>query len=143
MSMLKGVPPEISPELLMVLAEMGHGDEIAIVDGNYPAHSSGPLVIRADGMGTPEMVAAILKLMPLDTFTDANVWYMDNGQEVKPEVWQEFDAVLAQSGEEARVQAIDRFEYYDRAQDAYAIIATSETKLYACIILKKGVIFPE
>ena len=143
MSMLKGVPPQLSPELLATLAEMGHGDEIAIVDGNYPAHSSGPPVIRADGLGTPELVEAVLELMPLDTFTDANVWYMDNGEEVKPEVWKEFDAVLAASGEDARVQPIDRFEYYDRAQDAYAIVATSETKLYACIILKKGVIFPD
>ncbi len=143
MSMLKGVPPQLSPELLMVLAEMGHGDEIAIVDGNYPAQSAGPLVIRADGMGAPEMVEAVTKLMPLDTFSDVNVCYMDNGQDEKPEVWKEFDAVLARSGEEAKVEAIDRFEYYDRAQDAYAIVATSETKLYACIILKKGVIFPD
>ena len=142
MSMLKGVPPELSPELLATLAEMGHGDVLAVVDGNYPAHSSGPPVIRADGLGTPELVSAILKLMPLDTFTDANVWYMDNGEEVKPAVWKEFDAVLAASGEEARVRAVDRFEYYDRARDAYAVVATSETKLYACILLQKGVIFP-
>ncbi|WP_041554741.1 RbsD/FucU domain-containing protein [Oceanithermus profundus] len=140
--MLKGIPPLLSPELLAALAEMGHGDEIAIVDGNYPAHSSGPPVIRADGLGTPELVQAILELMPLDTFTDANVWYMDNGEAAKPEIWKAFDAVLADSGEDARVAAIDRFAYYERAREAYAIVATSETRLYACIILKKGVIFP-
>ncbi|GEM88993.1 MULTISPECIES: RbsD/FucU domain-containing protein [Oceanithermus] len=142
MSMLKGVSPLLSPELLAVLAEMGHGDEIAIVDGNYPAHSSGPPVIRADGLGTPELVEAVLELMPLDTFSDANVWYMDNGEAEKPEIWKAFDAVLAGSGEDARVEAIDRFAYYERAREAYAIVATSETRLYACIILKKGVIFP-
>ncbi|ADR36801.1 RbsD or FucU transport [Oceanithermus profundus DSM 14977] len=142
MAMLKGIPPLLSPELLAALAEMGHGDEIAIVDGNYPAHSSGPPVIRADGLGTPELVQAILELMPLDTFTDANVWYMDNGEAAKPEIWKAFDAVLADSGEDARVAAIDRFAYYERAREAYAIVATSETRLYACIILKKGVIFP-
>ncbi len=140
--MLKGVSPLLSPELLAVLAEMGHGDEIAIVDGNYPAHSSGPPVIRADGLGTPELVEAVLELMPLDTFSDANVWYMDNGEAEKPEIWKAFDAVLAGSGEDARVEAIDRFAYYERAREAYAIVATSETRLYACIILKKGVIFP-
>ncbi len=141
--MLKGIPPELSPELLATLAEMGHGDELAIVDGNYPAHSSGPPVIRADGLGTPELLAAILKLMPLDTFTDSNVFYMDNGEEVKPEVWEEFDAVLKASGEDARVHPVGRFEFYERAQGAYAIVASSETKLYACIIIKKGVIFPQ
>ncbi|HHO58288.1 MAG TPA: fucose isomerase [Oceanithermus profundus] len=140
--MLKGVSPLLSPELLAVLAEMGHGDEIAIVDGNYPAHSSGPPVIRADGLGTPELVEAVLELLPLDTFSDANVWYMDNGEAEKPEIWKAFDAVLAGSGEDARVEAIDRFAYYERAREAYAIVATSETRLYACIILKKGVIFP-
>ncbi|XOB97646.1 RbsD/FucU domain-containing protein [Deinococcota bacterium DY0809b] len=88
-------------------------------------------------------MAAVLRLMPLDTFSDVNVWYMDNGEEVKPAVWKEFDAVMAASGEAARVRAIDRFEYYDRAQDAYAVVATSETKLYACILLRKGVIFPD
>lgn len=141
--MLKGVSPLLSPELLAALAEMGHGDEIAIVDGNYPAHSSGPPVVRADGLGTPELVKAVLELMPLDTFSEANVWYMDNGEAAKPEIWKAFDAVLAGSGEDARVAAIDRFAYYKRAREAYAIVATSETRLYACIILRKGVIFPD
>ena len=75
--MLKGIPKVLSPELLMVLAQMGHGDEIAIVDGNYPAESSGPPVIRADGHGVPEIMRGILSLLPLDTFASENVFFMD------------------------------------------------------------------
>ncbi len=141
--MLKGIPRILSPELLMMLAEMGHGDEIAIVDGNYPAESAGPPVIRADGHGVPEVLKGILTLMPLDTFVDANVFLMDNGKEEKPPIWKEFTRVIEDAGEDGRIKALDRFEFYDRAREAYCIVATSETALYANIILKKGVIFPD
>ncbi len=140
--MLKGIPRILSPELLMVLAEMGHGDEIAIVDGNYPAESAGPPVVRADGHGVPDVLAGILSLMPLDTFVDANVFLMDNGEEEKPPIWKEFTRVIKEAEEDGRIKALDRFEFYDRAKNAYCIVATSETALYANIILKKGVIFP-
>ena len=141
--MLKGIPRILSPELLMMLAEMGHGDEIAIVDGNYPAESAGPPVIRADGHGVPEVLKGILTLMPLDTFVDANVFLMDNGKEEKPPIWKEFTRVIEDAEEDGRIKALDRFEFYERAREAYCIVATSETALYANIILKKGVIFPD
>ena len=141
--MLKGIPSILSPELLMALAEMGHGDEIAIVDGNYPATSAGPPVIRADGHGVPEVIIGILKLLPLDTFTDTNVFFMDNGKDEKPPIWHEFTDIIKDAKEDGRIDALDRFVFYDRARKAFCIIATSETALYANIILKKGVIFPE
>ncbi len=139
--MLKGVPKELSPELLGLLAEMGHGDEIVVVDANYPAYSAGPPVVAVPGVDAPTMVAAILKLMPLDTFVEENVFLMDSGNEEKPEIWQDFHQVLKESGEDARTAPIDRFDFYERAQNAYAIVATGEGRPYGCVILKKGVIF--
>ncbi len=140
--MLKGIPRVLSPELLMVLAQMGHGDEIAIVDGNYPAESSGPPVIRADGHGVPEIMRGILSLLPLDTFASENVFFMDNGKEEKPPIWEEFLDAIKEAEEEGRIKALGRFEFYDRAKNAFCIVATGETALYANVILKKGVIFP-
>ncbi len=141
--MLKKIPAILSPELLKTLAKMGHGDEISIVDGNYPAESAGPKVIRADGLGIPEVLSAILELLPLDNFVDTNVYYMDNGKKEKPTIWEEFDKIFAASGEPFSIKNLDRFDYYDQAQKSVCIVATSETALYSNVILKKGVIFPE
>ena len=141
--MLKGISPALSPELLKVLAKMGHGDEISIVDGNYPAESAGPKVIRADGLGVSEILEAIVALLPIDNFVDENIFYMDNSEKEKPPIWQEYDQILADSGEDCRIKHLERFDYYDRAKQSVAIVATSETALYANVILKKGVIFPK
>jgi len=141
--MLKGISPALSPELLKVLAQMGHGDEISIVDGNYPAESVGPKVIRADGLGVPEILEGIIALLPIDNFVAENVFYMDNSEKEKPPIWAKFDKILADSGEDIRIKHLERFDYYDRAKQSVAIVATSETALYANVILKKGVIFPE
>lgn len=141
--MLKGISPIISPELLKVLAKMGHGDEISIVDGNYPAESAGPQVIRADGLGVPAILEAIVTLLPIDNFVDANIFYMDNPEKDKPPIWQSLDKILKDSGEDCRIKHLDRFDYYDRTKKAVAVIATSETAIYANVILKKGVIFPK
>ncbi len=141
--MLKGISPVISPELLKVLAKMGHGDEISIVDGNYPAESVGPQVIRADGLGVPAILEAIVALLPIDNFVDENIFYMDNSEKEKPAIWQDFDQILKDSGEDCRIKHLERFDYYDRAEKSVALVATSETALYANVILKKGVIFPD
>ncbi len=138
--MLKGIPKEIGPELLRLLAEMGHGDELAIVDANYPAYAAGPPVVYAGGVGAPEMLAAILKLFPLDTFTEANVFPMQ-GDDGRPEIQDDFERVLAASGEDARIRPIDRFAFYERARSARAIVATGEGRPYGCVLIKKGVIF--
>lgn len=143
--MLKGISPVLSPQLLKVLDEMGHGDEILLADANYPVESAGAknnsLAIRADGIGITEILEAILKIFPLDTFLEYNVVLM-TPEEGQPEIWKEYEKVLHESGEEVKIKRIPRFEFYDLASKSYAIIATGERALYANIILRKGVIEP-
>lgn len=144
--MLKGIDPIISPELLKVLCEMGHSDKLVIADGNFPAETMGKdaIVIRADGHGIPEMLEAILKLFPLDTYVDAPVSLMQvmPGDTVETPIWDTYKEIVSKAddrGADAFAE-VERFEFYERAKEAYAIIATSETALYANIMIQKGVI---
>lgn len=142
--MLKNIPKIVSPELLKTLAEMGHGDEIVIADGNFPAETFGKRVIRADGISGAEMLDAVLTLLPLDTYSDPNFILMrlmdcDEGK-INPIIWKEYKNVADRHDRNVRIGQIDRFEFYDRAKSAYAVIATGEEAVYANIILKKGVI---
>jgi len=148
--MLKNIPNILSPELLKILMEMGHADEIVIADGNFPSASiaaetvSGNL-IRMDGHGVPEVLKAILQLFPLDPYVDKAVGLMQlvPGDTVKTPIWDEYRKLISESDERDKFEDfefIERFEFYERAKKAYAVIATSETDLYANIILKKGVI---
>ena len=118
--MLKGISKIVSPELVKVLCEMGHGDEIVIADGNFPSENFGKRVIRADGISGTAMLDACLQLIPLDTYSDPN-----------------FILMQLMNCDKGR---IDRFDFYERAKNAYAVIATGEAAVYANIILKKGVI---
>jgi len=141
--MLKNIPKLVSPELLKILSEMGHGDEIVIADANFPAESIGRRVIRADGISGTDMLRAVLALIPLDTYSDPNMILMslmdcDVGR-IDPKIWKEYEKI-AEGDPGTRVGNIDRFEFYDRAREAYAVIATGEEAVYANIILKKGVI---
>lgn len=138
--MLKNIPSIISPEMMKALLEMGHGDEILLADGNYPCHSVGIPVVRSDGHGIAEILEAVLNFFPLDTFVEGNVILMDNGLIEKPKVWENYENILKKSGEEYRIITLERFKFYDRAKNAFCVIASSETELYANIILKKGVI---
>ena len=138
--MLKNVPTIISPELMMVLMKMGHGDEIVLADANYPAESAGTLSIRADGHGISELLEAILKFFPLDQYPGTNVFYMDTGEKVKPRIWERYEKILKDSGEIFHIEKLERVRFYRRAEQAYSIIATGEKSLYANVILKKGVI---
>ena len=141
--MLKNVSPLISPELLKILAEMGHGDEIVIADGNFPSHSVNGRVVRADGHGGVEMLDAILNLFPLDTYAEKNVMLMQvvPGDTVETPIWDEYQATMEKyEKDNIRTDHIERFAFYDRAKTAYAVVATGEKALYANIILKKGVI---
>ena len=141
--MLIGIPPIISPDLLAIMCKMGHGDELVIGDGNYPAESHGIPVIRCDGHNVPELLEAILQLFPLDTFVEQPVALMDivEGDTFVPVIWDEFKRILAENGCGAKkIEYIERFEFYERARKAYAIIATSEFSQYANIILKKGLV---
>ena len=143
--MLKGIPAILSPELLKVVCEMGHGDELVIADGNFPAESIGKnaVVIRADGHGVPEMLDAILQIIPLDQYVDqpAALMKVVPGDPVVPVIWDEYRALLKKHGEDSdKVEMMERFAFYDRAKNAYAVIATGETAIYANVLLKKGVV---
>ena len=142
-NMLKNISPIISPELLKVLCEMGHGDEIVIGDGNFPSKTMNARVIRADGHGGAELLDAILALFPLDTYADFNMMLMEvvPGDPVDTPIWDEYKEIAAKyEGGNVRVENIERFAFYERAKKAYAVVATGEKALYANLIIKKGVI---
>ena len=144
--MLKGIPAIISPELLKILCEMGHSDTIVIADGNFPSESVGKnaKVIRADGHGVPEILEAILKLFPLDTYVEKPVSLMQvtPGDTVETPIWDVYkDIVSKEDSRGADVFCeIERFKFYEEAKKAYCVIATGETALYANIMLQKGVV---
>ena len=142
--MLKGIPDIISPELLKVLHEMGHGDDLVIGDANYPAASNARILVRSDGHGVPELLDAILSLFPLDDFVQHPVSLMQvvPGDKTVPVIQDEIRKVVAKHEPkgDALVEQIERFAFYERARKAYAIVATTEKKLYGCMIIKKGVI---
>lgn len=141
--MLKGIPSILSPELLKVLMEMGHGDELVIADGNFPSASIAQRLIRLDGHGVGAILKAILQVFPLDRYVKEPVGLMQlvPGDKVKTPIWDKYRKILNASGEPFKeFEYIERFAFYQRAQKAYAVIATSESALYANIILKKGVV---
>ena len=143
--MLKGIPSILSPELLKILMEMGHGDELVIADGNFPSASHAQRLIRLDVHGVPEILEAVLQLFPLDTYVEQPVALMEvvPGDAVgTPVVWSEYEKIIRAAKEpmENGFAFLPRFDFYDRAKTAYAVIATGETALYANIILKKGVV---
>ena len=144
--MLKGIPKILSPELLKVLCEMGHGDRIVIADGNFPAESVGKAahVIRCDGHGTTALLEAILQVLPLDTYVPQPVTLMQvvPGDAVETPIWDEYRAAVEKHDGRgaAAIGQIERFAFYDEAKTAYAVVATGESALYANIMLQKGVV---
>lgn len=144
--MLKGIPKIISPELLKVLSEMGHGDRIVIADGNFPAASVGKngTVIRCDGHTVPEILDAVLKLFPLDASSDKPVSLMKvpEGEDVKTPIWDIYKVIIGKHEErgDSVVENIEKQEFMKMAGEAYAVIATGEGALYANVMLKKGVV---
>jgi len=143
--MLRGIDPILGPDLLHALRAMGHGDEIAVVDANYPATSNATRLIRIDGVDAVRVVDAILSVMPLDTFVDVAAFRMEVVDDAKkvPPVCREFEKVVARHAPGHEVGAIERFEFYKRANLAFAHVATGERRLYGNLILKKGVISPD
>lgn len=145
-NMLKNIPTVISPELLKALAEMGHGDELVIGDGNFPAESVGKdaIVIRADGHGVPEILDAVLHLIPLDQYSEKPVALMEvvpGDPCPTPPIWKEYGETLSKwEPDHHEIEMTERFAFYERAKKAYVIIATGETAVYANILLKKGVV---
>ena len=145
-NMLKGIPKILSPELLKVLAEMGHSDRLVISDGNFPSESMGKdaIVIRMDGHGVPEVLDAILQVFPLDTYVEKPVNLMEvmPGDTVETPIWDTYKEIIAKHDARgaATVGNIERFAFYDEAKKVYCIIATGESALYANIMLQKGVV---
>ena len=147
--MLKNIPSILSPELLKVLAEMGHSDRICLGDGNFPgssmAKAKNAIFLRADGHGIPEILDAILQVMPLDAYVDTPVVLMekmDCDKDLHIPVWDEYKKVVAKHDARgaSAVGAYERFEFYEQAKDCYCILQTGETAIYANVILQKGVI---
>ncbi len=140
--MLKGISPIVSPDLIKILMEMGHGDEICIGDGNFPAAAYAQRLVRLDGHGVTEILDAILKLMPLDTYVDAPVALMQKvpGDNVETPIWKEYERVIRENEGDKKIENVERFAFYERAKKCYAVVATGESALYANIILKKGVV---
>lgn len=142
--MLKGIDPLLGPDLLRTLRAMGHGDEIAIVDGNYPAEEHAKRLVRLDGHGSPRVLDAVLSVMPVDDMVADAVWrpaaYLDP-QRMEP-VFGEFEAVLAKHAPRQRITPLSGDAFYNRVKACFALIATSEPRLYGNIIVRKGVIYP-
>ena len=145
--MLKGIPAIIPPELLKLLAEMGHGDELTIGDGNFPGHTCCKTVIRMDGHSVPEILDAVLRLMPLDPYVERPVSLMAvvPGDNVETPIWDTYREIIKKYDDrEEPIEHIERFAFYDRVKEKSSfVIMSGETALYANVILKKGVIVPE
>ena len=152
--MLKGIPQILSPELLKVLMEMGHGDELVIGDGNFPAASTArranAALVRCDGQSVGEILQAVLRFFPLDQYAgdEGNAAVMavveqDREKIGRPPCWADYEAIIRECGEGARflgLTQLERFAFYRRAQSAYAVISSGDSAIYANIILKKGVV---
>lgn len=141
--MLKHFNPILSPDLLHALRQMGHGDEIAIVDANFPAYSQGPRVVRLDGVDATRTLDAVLSVMPLDDFTPEACWRMQvvGAPDEEMPVFAEFRNIIARrEGPQFTLASLERYAFYARAAKCFAVVATSERRLYGNIILKMGVV---
>jgi L-fucose mutarotase len=140
--MLKGVSPLIGPELLAVLSEMGHGDEIVLADAHFPAATMGRRVVRADGLLIAPLLDAILPLFELDGYVEAPVVMMAAvpGDRLDPTVEKAYRSALRRHAPKTPAPArLERFAFYERARQAFAVVATGDTAKYGNVILKKGV----
>ena len=141
--MLKGIPPLVTPDLLHALASMGHGDEIAIVDANFPSATIGERVIAVAGAGSHEVLAAVLALLPLAAAGGTPVWTMEviGDPDAIPEPVADFAAVLADHDlGDVEMGRLERQAFYERAREAYAVVRTGELRPYGNVLLVKGTV---
>ena len=147
--MLKNVPKILSPELLKVLNEMGHSDTIVIGDGNFPgasmAKAKGAVFLRADGHGVPELLDAVLQMIPTDQYDETPIMLMqkmDCDAELDISIWKTYKEIAAKYEENAEQKFgfYERFEFYEQAKNAYCVVQSGESAIYANVIIKKGVI---
>ena len=140
--MLKNIPKLLSPELLKVLSEMGHGDKLVIADGNFPSESKGKnsLVIRCDGHGVPEILDAVLQVFPLDQFVEKSAWLMEAPEPgaAEPEIWKVYREIVSRYENPEKLSSIEKPVFMKETEESYLIIASSEAALYANIMLQKG-----
>lgn len=140
--MLIGISPVISPELLAVLARMGHGDELVLADAHFPGETFNDHVLRADGVAIPPLLDGILPLFVLDQYVDHPLIMMAavTGDTLDPQVETSYRSVVDKHWPDTpAIERIDRFAFYERAKEAFAVVMTGETAKYGNIILKKGV----
>jgi L-fucose mutarotase len=143
--MLKGIDPVLSPELLRVLRAMGHGDEIAIVDANYPAETDAKRLIRMDGHGAPRLMDAILSVMPVDDMVPEAVWRpaaFGDPKRLEP-VFSDFTAVLLKHEPDRRIVPLVGADFYNKVKSCFAIVASGEDRLHGNVVIRKGVIYPK
>ncbi|MFC4808939.1 RbsD/FucU family protein [Paenibacillus sp. GCM10023250] len=143
--MLLGIPKIIPPELLKIMMEMGHGDELVLADANFPAASHARRLVRCDGHAIPELLDAVLRLYPLDQYEAKPAALMEvvPGDKVETPIWDVYGRIVRErTGLEAPFEKLERFAFYERARGAHAVVATGEGAQYANLILKKGVIVP-
>ena len=140
--MLKGIPEILSPELLKILMEMGHTDELVIADGNFPAGAHPSRVVRLDGHGVPELLDAILTFYPLDRYVKSPVTLMAvlPNDPVVPVIWDTYKEIIGKHESGIACEEIDKYTFYECSRKAYAVVTTSEQALYANLILRKGVV---
>jgi L-fucose mutarotase len=142
-AVLKGIPELIDPDLLYLLASLGHGDELALVDRNYPAASTGQCVAYLRGVDVTTAAKAILRLVPVDTFVDEPVIRMEvvGAPDEIPEVQRAFLGIVSRAaGRDVRMGSLPSFEFYDKVRGAFAVVATSEARPYGCFLLTTGVV---
>ncbi len=140
--MLKGISPVVGPDLLKVLSEMGHGDEIVLADAHFPGHTMNAKVLRADGLRIPDLLSGIIPLFELDQYVENPLIMMAavKGDKLDPIVEKSYMRAIRLTVPKAQApERIDRFDFYDRAKKAFAVVMTGETAKYGNIILKKGV----
>ena len=144
-TILERIPNILSPELLYLIAQMGHGDELVIADANFPAVTNVKRLVRADGHSVPAILEAILQLYPLDSYVGKAAAVMrrvDKPGEPDP-IWNEYQRLLDSAGVRyIAIEQVERFAFYDRAKQTFGVVATGETALYGNLIIKKGEIAP-
>lgn len=140
--MLKNIPACLSPELMKVMMEMGHGDELLLADANFPAVANGRRVIRCDGLPIPMLLEAILQFFPLDYAEQYPVYLMEPVPDrPHPEQWSLYHKLLlAAEPSFGGFTHLERFSYYDRARQAFAIVATGDRTPRGNVLLRKGVV---
>ncbi len=142
--MLKTIPAIIAPDLMKTMMEMGHSDEIVLADANFPAATCAKRLIRCDGLMLPQLLKAVMKYFPLDkTVKHPAVLMSVSPEETAPPIWEEYHEIIIQTEPDLQgFEHVERYQYYERAKNAFAVVITGDTSFRANLLLKKGVVRP-